>query len=113
MASSNYLEVSAALTAVMKLVNADTAPAILDNLIPLFGHSNDLIRKKAVMSAHAFHQKCASSVTHLDTNLRKMLCDKDPGVMGASLHILYDMTKDNKEDFKDLVPSYVSILRQI
>ena len=38
MASSNYLEVSAALTAVMKLVNADTAPAILDNLMPLFQH---------------------------------------------------------------------------
>ena len=34
----------------------------------------------------------------------QMLCDKDPGVMGASLHILYDMMKNEPEAFKDLVP---------
>merc|ERR1712072_698870 len=65
MASSNFLEVSASLTTVMKLVNAETAPAILENLIPLFTHSNELVRKKAVMATQAFHTRSPNSVSHL------------------------------------------------
>jgi hypothetical protein len=45
--------------------------------------------------------------------LRRSLCDKDPSVMGAALCVLYDMAKNDPTAYKDLVPSYVSILKQI
>lgn len=49
----------------------------------------------------------------LVTKLRKILCDRDPGVMGASLGIIESLAKANPTPFKDLVPSLVSILKQI
>ena len=45
--------------------------------------------------------------------LRRALCDKDPAVMGASLYILHDMAEADSSLHKDLVPSFVSILKQI
>jgi AP-4 complex subunit epsilon-1 len=33
--------------------------------------------------------------------------------MGASLCLLYDLVKANPAPYKDLVPSFVSILKQI
>ncbi len=41
------------------------------------------------------------------------VCNVDPSVMGASLPLLLDMVTDNVAAFKDLVPSLVSILKQI
>lgn len=37
----------------------------------------------------------------------------DPSVMGASLSLLHDMIQDDPAAFKDLVPSFVSILKQL
>merc|ERR1719428_1951642 len=45
--------------------------------------------------------------------VRKCLCDPDPSVMGASLHVLYEISKATPHHCKDLVPSFVSILKQI
>ena len=42
-----------------------------------------------------------------------MICDKDPSVMGASLGLLHAMIIDTPNNFKDLVPSLVSILKQV
>jgi AP-4 complex subunit epsilon-1 len=44
---------------------------------------------------------------------KRLLCDKDPAVMGASLHLFYDLASDNPSAYKDLIPSLVSILKQI
>ena len=41
------------------------------------------------------------------------LCFQDPSVMGAALNILFDLAKNNVTAYKDLVPSFVSILKQI
>ena len=49
---------------------------------------------------------------HTD-KLRRALCDKDPAVMGASLYILHEMAESDVATHKDLVPSFVSILKQI
>ena len=49
---------------------------------------------------------------HVD-KVKRALCDKDPSVMAASLVLLHDLISDSPSDYKDLVPSFVSILKQI
>ena len=113
MTSSNILEVGSALTAATKLVSEETMPAVLDTVLELLGHSAEVIRKKAVMALHRFYTVSPDLLApHLD-RFRRVLCDKDPSVMGASLCILHDLALADTAGFKDLVPSFVSILKQI
>lgn len=49
---------------------------------------------------------------HVD-KIRRVLCDRDPCVMGASLPFITDLIKEDVTSFKDLVPSLISILKQI
>lgn len=111
--SDNYLVVCAALNAVCKLINEETIPAVLPQVVDLLGHSKEAVRKKAVMALHRFHQKSPSSVNHLVSNFRKRLCDNDPGVMGSTLCPLYDLISEDVNSYKDLVVSFVSILKQV
>lgn len=71
------------------------------------------MRKKAVMTLHRFYQRSPSSVSHLISNFRKRLCDNDPGVMGATLCPLYDLILEEPNSYKDLVVSFVNILKQV
>lgn len=41
------------------------------------------------------------------------LCDNDPGVMGATLCPLFDLITVDAEKYKDLVISFVNILKQV
>ncbi|KAL6985573.1 hypothetical protein U1Q18_018949 [Sarracenia purpurea var. burkii] len=111
--SDNYLVVCAALNAVCKLINEETIPAVLPQVVELLGHSKEGVRKKAVMALHRFYQRSPSTVTHLVSNFRKRLCDNDPGVMGATLCPLYDLITIDGSSYKDLVISFVSILKQV
>ncbi|XP_015897484.3 AP-4 complex subunit epsilon [Ziziphus jujuba] len=111
--SDNYLVVCAALNAVCKLINDETIPAVLPQVVELLGHSKDAVRKKAIMALHRFYQKSSSAVSHLLTNFRKRLCDNDPGVMGATLCPLFDLITIDANPYKDLIVSFVSILKQV
>ncbi|CAL1386704.1 unnamed protein product [Linum trigynum] len=111
--SDNFLIVCAALNAVCKLINEETIPAVLPQVVELLGHQKEAVRKKAIMALHRFHQKSPSSVSHLVSNFRKRLCDNDPGVMGATLCPLLDLINRDVSSFKDLVVSFVSILKQV
>lgn len=111
--SDNYLIVCAALNAVCKLINEETIPAVLPQVVELLGHSKEAVRKKAIMALHRFYQKSPSSVSHLVSNFRKRLCDNDPGVMGATLCPLFDLITTDVSSYKDLVVSFVSILKQV
>ncbi|CAN6447753.1 unnamed protein product [Victoria cruziana] len=111
--SDNYLVVCAALTAVCKLINEETIPAVLPQVVELLGHPKEAVRKKAVMALHRFYQRAPSTVFHLISNFRKRLCDNDPGVMGASLCPLFDLILSDVNSYKDLVVSFVSILKQV
>lgn len=111
--SDNYLVVCAALNAVCRLINEETIPAVLPLVVELLSHGKEAVRKKAVMALHSFHRKSASSVSHLVANFRKRLCDNDPGVMGATLCPLFDLITDDPNPYKDLVVSFVSILKQV
>jgi len=113
MASSNHLECWAALTALPKLVTKDMIPAVMSETVRLLGHKVELVRKKAVMALHRFHQIEPECVAHLAEKIRRALCDRDPAVMGASVCLLHDLARETPHKFKDLVPSLVSILKQI
>ncbi|XP_057963942.1 AP-4 complex subunit epsilon [Malania oleifera] len=111
--SDNYLVVCAALNAVCKLINEETIPAVLPQVVELLGHPKEAVRKKAIMALHRFYQRSPSSVTHIISNFRKRLCDNDPGVMGATLCPLFDLILIDVNSYKDLVISFVSILKQV
>ena len=81
--------------------------------VPCVGVVRDIVRKKAVMALQRFFQLDSSSVAGMSEVVRRSLCDKDPSVMGATLHILFDLCKQDPSAYKDLVPSFVSILKQI
>ncbi|GER57640.1 AP-1 complex subunit gamma-2 [Striga asiatica] len=127
--SDNYLVVCAALNAVCRLINEETIPAVLPQVVELLGHQKETVRKKAVMALHRFFQRAPGSVSHLISNFRKLdvkqlrldcldvvmmrLCDNDPGVMGATLCPLFDLIAIDTDKYKDLVVSFVNILKQV
>ncbi|KAI3804551.1 hypothetical protein L1987_26184 [Smallanthus sonchifolius] len=111
--SDNYLVVCTALNACCKLINEETIPAVIQQVVELLGHPKEAVRKKAVMALHSFHQRSPSSVNHLISNFRKKLSDNDPGVMGATLFPLYDLITIDVNPHKDLVASFVNILKQV
>jgi AP-4 complex subunit epsilon-1 len=74
---------------------------------------SDIVRKKAVCALHRFYQLDPSSISTMGDKIRRALCDKDPSVMAASLCLLHDLIRDNANTYKDLVSSFVSILKQI
>lgn len=113
MKSNNVLEVTAALIAVCKLVTEDMIPAVIGDVLNLLNHDMEAIRKKAVAAMHRFYQMDKRCVLDHTEKLRRILCDRDPCVMGATLPLFQAMVTDDAMQFKDLVPSFVSILKQI
>mmetsp|Transcript_84403 Transcript_84403/g.149296 ORF Transcript_84403/g.149296 Transcript_84403/m.149296 type:complete len:951 (+) Transcript_84403:100-2952(+) len=111
--SSNHLEVCAALTSVCRLVNMEMIPAIAPIVFKLLSHQQEAVRKKAVVAANKIFKLVPETVLDQKDQIRKVLCDPDPSVMGASLHVLYEVAKHQPAASKDLVPSFVSILKQI
>jgi len=43
--------------------------------------------------------------------MKKALCDKDPAVMAASLNFFKEEARKRPNDFKELVPSLIIILK--
>lgn len=70
--SDNYLVVCAALNACCKLINEETVPAVIGQVVELLGHSKEGVRKKAVMALHSFYQRSPGSVSHLVSHFRKV-----------------------------------------
>eukprot|EP01132_Coremiostelium_polycephalum_P001121 gene1121-1426_t len=113
--STNYLEVSSALTALSKLVDTETIPAFMPKLEQLLSNSRAIVRKKAVTVLHRFYSLMSTEIMTggLADKLRMTLCDKDPSVMAATLNIFLDISKNDIASISDLVPSFVSILKQV
>ena len=113
LASSNCVEICAALIAICKLINAEVLPALQEPVTLLLDHSLEAVRKKAVMVLHRFYALQPECMAGSSDRLRRVLCDKDPAVMGTSLYILHEMAEAEPSTHKDLAPSFVSILKQI
>jgi len=67
-------------------------------------HCRDSVRKKAVVCLHAFINKAPDITTHVTPLLHKSLCDRDPGVVWAVLHIIYDLAKVLCDQYGMLFP---------
>lgn len=112
--SDNYLVCCAALTAVCRLINEETIPAVLPQVVELLGHQKEFVRKKAVMALHRFHQRSSATVSHLIPKFREKISrDHDPSVMSACLCALFDLISADVHSYKDLTSSFVSILKQV
>lgn len=60
-----------------------------------------------------FFKHSPHAIDQMDLKMKKALCDKDPSVMQAALNFFAEQVKDRPADFKDLVNSFVVILKQI
>lgn len=113
--SSNLLECQGALVAVTNLITPDLVSTVSTQVIGLLDHNSEPVRKKAIIAMHRLHQLSPDAVTkeEMIDKLRKMLCDRDPSVMGSTLNAIEAMARVDVQPFKDLVPSLVSVLKQI
>ncbi|XP_061577695.1 AP-4 complex subunit epsilon-1 [Cololabis saira] len=111
--STNLIEVCMALTVVSQLFPKDMIPAILPLVEEKLNHPKEIIRRKAVLALHKFYMIAPNQVQHIHNKFRKALCDKDPGVMSASLHIYLQLIQENPDGYKDLTVSFVTILKQV
>lgn len=113
--SSNVLETCAALLAVTRIITGDMVPAISGDVGKLLMHGSEVVRKKAIMALHRFYEIAPEAIGRMDLieKLRRVLCDRDPSVMGASLNVIEYMAQQDSTPFKDLIPSLISILKQI
>ncbi|XP_054421405.1 AP-4 complex subunit epsilon-1 [Pteronotus mesoamericanus] len=111
--STNLVEVCMALTIVSQIFPREMIPAVLPLIEDKLQHSKEIIRRKAVLALYKFHLIAPNQVQHIHIKFRKALCDKDVGVMAASLHIYHRMIKENSSGYKDLTGSFVTILKQV
>eukprot|EP00771_Trimastix_marina_P000252 gnl/Trimastix_PCT/1262.p1 GENE.gnl/Trimastix_PCT/1262~~gnl/Trimastix_PCT/1262.p1 ORF type:complete len:1232 (+),score=412.84 gnl/Trimastix_PCT/1262:1785-5480(+) len=110
---SNHVIVCAALNTLSRLMSDECVPVITPHVLELLRHRNEFVRKKAVMVLYRIWQRSPEAVPQIGDNARVALCDKDPAVMGASLCLLSALVKKDPKPYKDLVSSFVNILKQI
>ncbi|XP_060116159.1 AP-4 complex subunit epsilon-1 [Heteronotia binoei] len=111
--STNLMEVCMALTVASQIFPREMIPAVLPLVEDKLQHSKEIIRRKAVQALYKFYLIAPNQVQHIHNKFRKALCDRDVGVMAASLHIYLQMVKENASGYKDLTSSFVAILKQV
>ncbi|KAM4661035.1 AP-4 complex subunit epsilon-1 isoform 2-T2 [Amazona ochrocephala] len=111
--STNLVEVCMALTIVSQIFPREMIPAVLPLIEDKLQHSKEIIRRKAVQALYKFYLIAPNQVQHIHDKFQKALCDRDAGVMAASLHIYLQMIKENSSGYKDLTGSFVTILKQV
>ncbi|KAG2486441.1 hypothetical protein HYH03_014888 [Edaphochlamys debaryana] len=116
--SDNYIIVCSALVAATRLIGADLVNAVYPVVVERLRHPKEHVRKKAVLALHWFgsldpRREGPLAGVELEKHFRTMLCDKDPSVMSAALCALHDCIKADTRPFKNLIPSFTSILKQV
>ena len=111
--SDNWLEVYIALGAIAHYSNSLIIQAVSEPVIKLMDHKNAQIRKKVAMVLYKFYQVDKNSVPDIEHKMKKLLCDYDPAVMGATLPYYKELSKENPEKIKNLIGPLVVILKQV
>ena len=66
MSSSSILENCASLIAVTNIITSDMVPAMQALVLKMLDHSSEIVRKKAIIALHRFHQLAPESVERQD-----------------------------------------------
>ena len=111
--SENWLEVYIALGAIAHFSNSLIIQAVSEPVIKLMDHKEAKIRKKVAMVLYKFYQVDKNSVPDIENKMKKLLCDYDPSVMGATLPYYKEVSKENPEKIKNLTNALVIILKQV
>mmetsp|Transcript_20610 Transcript_20610/g.48958 ORF Transcript_20610/g.48958 Transcript_20610/m.48958 type:complete len:814 (+) Transcript_20610:300-2741(+) len=111
--SANSWDVCAALSAVTRVIGGETVPAVLKPVRDQLTNKDAHVRKGAVMALQRFVHKAPDSVEDIGAILKRTIGDRDPSVMTAGLCGLVDVAKTDPVAYANLVPSLVSILKQV
>ncbi|XP_053399755.1 AP-4 complex subunit epsilon-1-like isoform X2 [Mercenaria mercenaria] len=111
--SSNILDNLMGMTACCQILPVDTIPYILPAVLDNLRHSRELVRQKAVLCLYQFQLLIPDLLEHNQSDLEKMLFDKDPGVMAAAVYIVQNSIERDPTRCKGFGGSLVSILKQI
>jgi len=87
--------------------------AVSEVVQKLLTHTHEMIRKKSVMVLIKFYKLYPNTIENMEMKMKKALCDKDPSVMACALHWFLETIKKQPNSYKDLVNSFIVILRQI
>lgn len=114
MLSLHWIEVCMALITVVKFATSSIiVQAVIEQVYKLLDNKSEQVRKKAVCCLHRFYQVNPSNVPDVNDKMRKMLCDYDPSVMASTLNFFHDVVQKDSQSYKDLVSSFVVILKQV
>lgn len=112
--SLHWIEVCMALSTIIKFANSSIiVQAVIEQVYKLLDNKSEQIRKKAVCCLHRFYQVSPTKVPDINDKMRKMLCDYDPSVMASSLNFFHEVVMKDSSEYKDLVSSFVVILKQV
>mmetsp|Transcript_32614 Transcript_32614/g.72040 ORF Transcript_32614/g.72040 Transcript_32614/m.72040 type:complete len:1058 (+) Transcript_32614:132-3305(+) len=116
--SDNFIAVCTALVVTTKLIGPELINAVYPMVVERLRHPKEHVRKKAIMVLHRFHQfdprrEGPLAGVDMDRHFRTMLCDKDPSVMSAALCALHEVIKVDPKPYKNLIPSFTSIMKQV
>ncbi|GAB1601186.1 AP-4 complex subunit epsilon-1-like isoform X2 [Argonauta hians] len=111
--STNILDNLIALSAASSLVNVEMIPVVLPLVEEKHRHSNSIVRKKAVTALLKIWSKSPDSVPNISQKFSEILCDRDPGVVNASLICYQSVIKENPTEYKALTPAFLNILKQV
>lgn len=113
--STNILDNCIALSAVCHLVQSDVG--VISMMLPLvqkkLQHPRELVRMRAACCILRFIRLTPSYQRHLQENCRKLLYDKDPGVMSIGVKIQLQLLKCGLQSIETLTSDLCSILQQI
>ena len=103
LASDSFLDACVALTALNRLCTPSMVPAVCALVEKLLSHPSEFVRKKAVVTMVFLHGLDGGETVAFGSvlqHLRRVLCDRDPAVMGAALCAIERMLPNHARSFK-------------
>ena len=93
------LQVCAALGTAAKVLTEEVVKAVLSVVLGLTAHTHFQVRKRAIVTLHAFHNRGPHLLAGegMAEILQDALCDKEPSVMSMAVNFLFDMALHAKQ----------------